>query len=123
MTDGSKQTVQTLIRLLPKEQFDQGLHCLPFHLQLLDTLLYCKTKLFHSITITVILRCPNYKNFTVVMSGPPMLADKTNFGLVFYNYANFCRFEKTSRYRFFSAFHWSTSDTPPASQSYSDQYR
>ena len=28
-TNRSKQTVQTLIRLLPKEQSDQGLHCLP----------------------------------------------------------------------------------------------
>ena len=25
---------------------DQGLHCLPFHLHLLDTLLYCKVTLF-----------------------------------------------------------------------------
>ena len=28
-TDASDQTVQTLIRLLLKEQFNQGLHCLP----------------------------------------------------------------------------------------------
>ena len=28
-----------------------------------------------------------------------MLVDKTNFGLVLYNHANFYRFEKTSRYR------------------------
>ena len=27
----SGQTMQTLIRLLQKEQSDQGLHCLPFH--------------------------------------------------------------------------------------------
>ena len=31
-----EQPVQTHIRLLPKEQSDQGLHCLPFHLHLLD---------------------------------------------------------------------------------------
>ena len=53
-----------------------------------------------------------------------MLVDKTNFGLVLYNHANFYRFEETSNlvngqlneYQFFSAVHWSTSDTPPASQ-------
>ena len=31
-----EQTVQTQIRLLLQEQSDQGLHCLPFHLHLLD---------------------------------------------------------------------------------------
>ena len=52
-----------------------------------------------------------------------MLVDKTNFGLVLYNQANFHHFEETSSYWLakkilvFSAFHWSTSDTPPASQS------
>ena len=30
----------------PKEQSDQGLHCLPFHLHLLDALLQWETKLF-----------------------------------------------------------------------------
>ena len=46
-----------------------------------------------------------------------MLVDKTNFGLVLYNHANFYRFEESSNeYQFFSAFHWSTTDTPPASQ-------
>ena len=57
-----------------------------------------------------------------LLHGPPMLADKTNFGLVLYNHANFYRFEELSgywsvnKYQFFSAFHWSTSNTPPASQ-------
>ena len=56
------------------------------------------------------------------LHGPPKLVDKTNFGLVIYNHANFYRFEETSSYwsgkrtSVFSAFHWSTSDTPPASQ-------
>ena len=27
-----------------------------------------------------------------ILHGPPMLVDKTNFGLVFYNHANFYRF-------------------------------
>ena len=36
LTDWSGQTVQTLIRLLLEEQFDQGLHCLLFHLYLSD---------------------------------------------------------------------------------------
>ena len=34
------QTVQTQIRLLLEEQSDQGLHCLPFRLHCLDSLLY-----------------------------------------------------------------------------------
>ena len=39
-TDTSGQTMQTQIRLVLKEQSDQGLHCLPFCLHLLDALLY-----------------------------------------------------------------------------------
>ena len=39
-TDRSGQTVQTQIRLLLEEQSEQGLHCLPFSLHLLDSLLY-----------------------------------------------------------------------------------
>ena len=39
-TDRPGQTVQTQIRLLLEEQSDQGLHCLPFHLHRLDSLLY-----------------------------------------------------------------------------------
>ena len=35
-TNRSGQTVQTQIRLLLEEQFDQGLHCLLFHLHLFD---------------------------------------------------------------------------------------
>ena len=41
-TDMPGQIVQTQIRLLLEEQSDQGLHCLPFHLHRLDSLLYCK---------------------------------------------------------------------------------
>ena len=41
-TDRSGQTVQTQIRLLLEEQSDQGLHCLPFSLHLLDALLQGK---------------------------------------------------------------------------------
>ena len=36
------QTVQTQIRLLLEEQSDQGLHCLPFRLHRLDSLVYGK---------------------------------------------------------------------------------
>ena len=39
-TDRSGQIVQTQIRLLLEEQSDQGLHCLPFLLHCLDSLLY-----------------------------------------------------------------------------------
>ena len=45
--DRSGQTVKTQIRLLLKEQSDQGLHCLPCHLNHLAALLHCKIKLFH----------------------------------------------------------------------------
>ena len=45
-TDRSEQTVQTLIRLLLKEQSDQGLLCLLFCLHLLNTILHCKIQLF-----------------------------------------------------------------------------
>ena len=38
------ETVQTQIRLLPKQQSDLGLHYLPFHLYLFDAVLHCKTK-------------------------------------------------------------------------------
>ena len=59
-----------------------------------------------------------------------MLVDKTNFGFVLYNHA-FIGFRRhlvigqLNEYQFFSAFHWSASDTSPASQfiTYSDQYR
>ena len=39
-TDMPGQTVQTQIRLLLEEQSDQDLHCLPFRLHGLDSLLY-----------------------------------------------------------------------------------
>ena len=51
-TDRPGQTVQTQISLLLEEQSDQGLHCLQFRLQLLDTLLYGKYSLFNFRVIT-----------------------------------------------------------------------
>ena len=39
-TEMPGKSVQTQIRLLLEEQSDQGLHCLPFHLHRLDSLLY-----------------------------------------------------------------------------------
>ena len=51
--------MQTQIRLLLKEQSDQGLHCLPFHLYNSD----CVTDSSMSRTFTVIiLRSPNILN-------------------------------------------------------------
>ena len=44
-TDRSGQTVQTQIKLLLEEQSDQGLHCLQFHLHILEVLLYGKALL------------------------------------------------------------------------------
>ena len=45
--DGSERQVQAQIRLLPKEQSDQGLYCLLFLQRILDALLYCKYRLFY----------------------------------------------------------------------------
>ena len=45
-TDRPGKTMQTQIRLLIEEQFDQGLHCLQLCLHLLDALLYSKATLF-----------------------------------------------------------------------------
>ena len=46
-TDRSGQTVQIQIRLLlEEEQSDQGLHCLPFGLHRLDSLLYSSATKF-----------------------------------------------------------------------------
>ena len=60
---GSEQTLYTLIRLLLKEQSDQGLHCLLFHLHLLDKLLYGKAKLFllHD-NYSYCFRYPSFQN-------------------------------------------------------------
>ena len=46
-TDRPLQTVQTQIRLLLKEQSDQGLHCLQFRLHRFDALLCGKATLFN----------------------------------------------------------------------------
>ena len=46
-TDMPGKTVETLIRLLlEEEQSDQGLHCLPFRLHRLDSLLYGRATQF-----------------------------------------------------------------------------
>ena len=45
-TDRSGQTMQTQIRLLLEEQSDLGLHCLPFRLHRLDSLLYGRATYF-----------------------------------------------------------------------------
>ena len=56
------------------------------------------------------------------LHGPPMLVDKTNFDLVIYNNIYFIGLRKhlvigqLNEHQFFSAFQWSTSDTPPALQ-------
>ena len=63
-TDRAEQTVSTQIRLLLEEQSDQGLHCLPFHLHILDTYLYCKTKQL-CIQDSYYVKSPNFRFFTV----------------------------------------------------------
>ena len=54
----------------------------------------------HTSGITVYIHTvTNIKNAVQAMhSCPPMLIDKTNFGSVIYNHANFYRFEETSSY-------------------------
>ena len=62
------QTVQTQIRLLLEEQSDQGLHCLPFRLHRLDSLLCGRA---HSSNFRVIttnfLGVRIFRKFTVMM--------------------------------------------------------
>ena len=62
-TNRSEQTVETQIRLLLKEQSDPGLHCLPFHLHLLDTMLYGNTHCSIFRIITAFFGCSNYLDF------------------------------------------------------------
>ena len=69
-TDRPGQTVQTQIRLLLQEQSDQGLHCLQFHLHLLEALLYGKASLFKSM---VKPRCSNFRMATAKFSDPEFL--------------------------------------------------
>ena len=63
------------------------------------------------------------------LHGPPILVFKTNFGLVPIITPNFIGLRKhlligqLNEHQFFSAFHWSTSDTPPASQCITIQRR
>ena len=62
-TDRSEQTVKTLIRLLQKEQSDQGLHCLLLHLHLLNALLHYEKKCFNLDNYGNNFKCPNFQNF------------------------------------------------------------
>ena len=68
-TDMPGQTVQTQIRLLLEEQSDQGLHCLPFCLHCLASLLYgrANTSNFRVIT-TIFLGVRIFRKFTVDIS-------------------------------------------------------
>ena len=68
-TDRSQQTVQTKIRLLLKKQFDQGLHCLPFHQHLLDALCNVTSNfsIFRTI-MAIVLGVPNFRIFTVIVA-------------------------------------------------------
>ena len=56
----SGQTVYFQMRLHIKEQSDQGVQCLPFHLHLLDALLYGKTTLviYRIIMYSSLSGCP-----------------------------------------------------------------
>ena len=63
-TDRTDKTVKTLIRLLLKEQSDQGLHCLSFYLLHLHIILQRKPKLFNfKIFFNTYIRCSDSKSF------------------------------------------------------------
>ena len=72
-TDMPGQTVQTHIRLLLEEQSDQGLHCLPFRLHRLDSMVEPHSSNFRVITRNVLEiygRCQRESKFcTAVKSG------------------------------------------------------
>ena len=73
-TDRPGQTVQTQIRLLLEEQSDQALHCLPFRLHHLDSLLYGRAEPHNSNyrvnTTKKFLGVRIFSNFTVYL--PPV---------------------------------------------------
>ena len=59
-TDTPGQTVQTHIRLLLEEQSDQCLHCLPFRLYRLDSLLCDRATQFKFLSdYNKFFGCPN----------------------------------------------------------------
>ena len=60
-TDRTDKTGKTLIRLLIKEQSDQGFHCLSFYLLHLHIILQRKSKL------------SNFRIFSILISGVPVL--------------------------------------------------
>ena len=64
--DRSGQTVQTQIRLLLKEQSDQGLHCLLFHLHVFDKIPSGLASLFEFYMNYSKVSCvQKLRNFTV----------------------------------------------------------
>ena len=59
--------MQAQIRLILKEQSDQGLHCLSFCQQALVALLHSTSKMFHFWVVTVIfLGVPIFTKFIVL---------------------------------------------------------
>ena len=65
-TDRSGQTVQTQVRLLLKEQSDQGLHILLFHLHVFDKIPSGLASLFESkVNYSTVSCFQKFRNFTV----------------------------------------------------------
>ena len=59
----------------------------------------CKLKtLCQKLTSVFVLTVAQTADTTIKLHGPPMLVDKTNFGLVIYNYTNFYRFKESFSY-------------------------
>ena len=52
-----------VLKFRTEELSDSGLHCLPFRLHLLDSLLYGRATLLKFKIITAIFGCPNIKDF------------------------------------------------------------
>ena len=63
-TERTGQTVQTQIRLYLEEQSDQDLHCLLFHLHLLEELLHGRTS--HGLSTVKFLNVQTTENFPVI---------------------------------------------------------
>ena len=68
-TDMPGQTVQIQIRLLLEEQSDQGLHCLPFRLHHLDSVVVEPHSSNFRVITTFCLGVRIFRKFTVQTSG------------------------------------------------------
>ena len=92
-TDRPGQTVQTQIRQLLEEQSDQGLHCLPFRLHRLDSLVKPHSSNFRMIT-TNVLGVRKLRIITV-LQGPASVLQHVLQSI--YNYRKFPKYSVTQK--------------------------